>query len=191
LRAYESTSALLEDLGHEVVDVPTPFGSDAVEQFEVLWSVLSTLIPVDPALEDQLMPLTRWLRDRGRAFSGVQLATAVSMMRFMARGAMEATAAYDAVLTPTLAQLPALVGGIRDDADPASDFDEQKRFTPWTAAYNVTGQPAMSLPLYWTAAGLPVGVQLVGRPFGETGLISLGAQLEEARPWAHRRPASW
>jgi amidase len=97
----------------------------------------------------------------------------------------------DAVLTPTLAQLPAPVGGLRDDDDPAADFEAQKRFTPFTAPYNVTGQPAVSLPLHWTEDGLPVGVQLVGRANDEATLIQLAAQLETARPWADRRPVGW
>jgi amidase len=98
---------------------------------------------------------------------------------------------YDVVLTPTLADLPALVGGLRDDADPVADFEAQKRFTPFTAAYNVTGQPALSLPLYWTADELPVGVMIVGRPADEPTLIRLAAQLEAAKPWANRKPPMW
>ena len=95
------------------------------------------------------------------------------------------------MLTPTLAQPPALVGGLRDDDDPAADFDAQKRFTPFTAPYNMTGQPAVSIPLHWTVDGLPIGVQLVGRQGDEATLIALSAQLERAEPWAHRRPAMW
>jgi amidase len=116
------------------------------------------------------------------------------MMRLLTRATITATAGYDAILTPTLAALPALVGGIRDDDDPAADFEAQKRFTPFTATYNVTGLPAISLPLHWAEVGevtLPVGVQLVGRPFGEAALLGLAAQLEAARPWHDRRPVLW
>ena len=89
-----------------------------------------------------------------------------------------------------LAQLPALVGGLRDDDDPAADFAAQKRFTPFTAQYNITGQPAVSLPLHWTdgPVPLPIGVQLVGRPHDEATLVGLAAQLEAASPWADRHP---
>ncbi|MDT0276513.1 amidase family protein [Blastococcus goldschmidtiae] len=59
------------------------------------------------------------------------------------------------------------------------------------ALCNVTGQPAVSVPLHWTADGLPMGSMLVGRPADESTLISLSAQLEAARPWAHRHPAAW
>ena len=118
-----------------------------------------------------------------------------------AQRAVAETAHLDIVLTPTLADVPAVVGAIRDDADPAADFEAQKRFTPYTSPYNMTGQPAVSLPLHWTgeaatsgagsAGSLPVGVQLVARPMHESVLLGLAAQLEAARPWAHRHPEVW
>ncbi|MEZ5115731.1 MAG: amidase [Candidatus Nanopelagicales bacterium] len=189
--AYDEASALLVELGHEVEDVPPPFTGDVVPMFEALWSVLGRLTPVDPAREDELMPLTRWLRERALGVDGMLLANTVSTLRILSRAAITATAGYDAVLTPTLAQPPAPVGGLRDEDDPAADFEAQKRYTPFTSVYNVTGQPAVSLPLHWTADGLPIGVQLVGRPYDEPTLISLAAQLEAARPWHDRRPALW
>ncbi len=189
--AYEEASALLAELGHEVVDVAPPFSHELVPQFEVLWSVLALLTPVPADQEQVLLPLTRWLRGRGLAHDAITLAGVVSMMRLAARAAMAVTASFDAVLTPTLAQPPALVGGLRDDDDPAADFEAQKRFTPFTAPYNVTGQPAVSLPLHWTDDGLPIGVQLVGRYGDEATLLSLAAQLEAARPWRQRTPACW
>jgi amidase len=192
--AYDEASALLESLGHEVVDAAPPFTPAQVPAFEAVWSILALLTPVAAEDEERLMPLTRWLRERGRSVSGIELAGSVSLMRIIARAAIAASAAYDVVLTPTLADLPALVGGLRDDADPAADFEAQKRFTPFTSPYNMTGQPAMSVPLAWPEVDgvvLPVGVQLVGRPYTEATLISLAAQLEQAAPWGHRRPPVW
>jgi amidase len=98
---------------------------------------------------------------------------------------------YDAVLTPTLAQPPLPVGAIRDDADPARDFRNQKEFTPFTSAWNVTGMPAVSLPLHRTPDGLPVGVMLAGRPGEDAPLLALAAQVEAAAPWAGRHPSCW
>jgi amidase len=95
------------------------------------------------------------------------------------------------VLTPTLAQPPLPVGALRDDADPAADFEAQKRFTPWTSMWNVTGSPAISLPLHWTPDGLPVGVMLAAAPAREDLLLALAAQVEEAAPWHDRRPPLW
>lgn len=191
LAAWERASALLADLGHEVVDAPRPFGPEVVGTFETVWSALAVLTPVLPQDEERLLPLTRWLRERGRAQSAPELMGALAFLRILSRAAVAASETYDVVLTPTLAQLPAMVGGLRNDADPAADFEAQKRFTPFTATYNVTGQPALSLPLHWTEEGLPVGVQLVGRPGDEATLLSLAAQLEAAAPWAHRRPDCW
>jgi amidase len=64
-------------------------------------------------------------------------------------------------------------------------------FTPWTAVYNASGQPAASLPLHWTPEGLPIGVMLIGRPAGEAALLALSAQIESASPWSKRHPAIW
>ena len=135
--------------------------------------------------------MTRWLRERGRAPTADELSQALGLMATHAERAERQTAHVDVVLTPTLAALPALVGSIRDDADPAADFAAQKRFTPYTSPYNMTGQPAVSLPLHWTVDGRPIGVQLVARPMHEATLLALAAQLERARPWAHRHPEVW
>lgn len=191
IEAYESASQLLEDLGHIVEDMTPAFPQELVGAFETVWSVLAMLTPVDPARESELMPLTRYLRERGSRVSGIELATAVSFGRIASRGAIAASASYDVLLTPTLAQPPALVGSFTASGDPAADFEAQKAFTPFTALFNLTGQPAMSLPLHWTAEGLPIGIQLVGRPYDESTLIALGAQLEQARPWLGRRPEQW
>ena len=137
------------------------------------------------------MPLTRYLRGRGAGVTGLQLAQAVSFARVVSRGLINAMSAFDVVLTPTLAQQPVPVGYFSAGGDPAVDFERQKAFTPYTAIFNVTGQPAISVPLHWTSAGLPVGIQLIGRPYDEVTLISLAAQLEQARPWLGRRPEMW
>lgn len=117
--------------------------------------------------------------------------TVLATVQAAARQAIIAMSLFDVVATPTLAQKPAFVGAIRDDDDPDGDFQAQKRFTPFTAPANLTGQPAISLPLYWTEEGLPIGVQLIGRPAGEYELLALAAELERARPWAEHVPAMW
>ena len=86
---------------------------------------------------------------------------------------------------------PLPVGAMRDDDDPEADFEAQKAFTPWTSAWNVTGMPAVSLPLHWTDDGLPVGVMLAARPAEEEVLLALSAQVEAADPWHDRRPPGW
>jgi len=191
--ACESASALLESLGHEVSDVPVPLPHEAVATFETCWAVLTALsvVPLPSEREPLLRPLTRWLSDRGRAVSGPELGLAIGALRRYAAAALEELAPYDAVLTPTLAVPPLPVGAIRDDDDPAADFEAQKAFTPYTSAWNVTGMPAVSLPLHWTPSGLPVGVMLAARPAEEELLLSLCAQVEAAAPWHDRRPPGW
>lgn len=184
--AWELASELLESLGHHVEDVPPAIDESIVPIFENVWAVAAHSYPVDPRQEKDLQPLTQWWRARGAAISGPGFLRAMQQLQQVARRAILAHAEYDLVLTPTVAQPPRPVGWFSGAGDPAEDFERQKRFTPFTAVYNVTGQPALSLPLHWTASGLPIGVQLVGRPGGEATLLAVGAQLEAAQPWAHR-----
>jgi amidase len=188
--AYEDASALLASLGHQIEDIALPLGEDIVPFFETIYYGYATLTPVDPAQENILLPLTRYLRERGRATAAQDFIFAQAYMQFVTRPAITALAAYDAVLTPTLALPPVPVGWF-DEVDPAENFERQKRFTPWTAIYNVSGLPAVSVPLHWSADGLPIGVMLAGRMGDEATLISLSAQLEQARPWKDRHPPLW
>jgi amidase len=188
--AYEDASALIASLGHEVVDIDCPFGPDVVPFFETLWYSHATLAPIGPDQVELLRPLTRYLRDRGLATGAADLIFAQAYLQLMTRTGLALLNQFDAILTPTLAQLPVEVGYF-EEVEPAENFERQKRFTPYTALYNVTGQPAVNVPLHWTADGLPVGVMLAGRMGDEATLISLSAQLEQARPWTDRHPPIW
>jgi amidase len=191
--AYEQASRLLEDLGHIVEDVPTPLPPESVATFETCWAVLTALsvTPLAPEQRSRIRPLTAWLTERGERVSGPEFGLAIGAMRRYAAGALEALAPYDAVLTPTLATPPLPVGAMRDDADPSRDFEAQKRFTPWTSAWNVTGMPAVSLPLHQSADGLPIGIMIAARPGEEELLLALSAQVEAAAPWVDRHPLGW
>jgi amidase len=192
LAAYELATRALTDLGHEVVDLDgPPFPADSMAVFQTVWSVSAASAPVDPAREGELMPLTRWLRERGKAAGGAEVFGAMGRLQLLSRQWITRTAEYDAVLSPTLAAPPVPVGWFTETGDPADDFDRQVHFTPFTAVYNVTGQPAVSLPLHWTEGNLPIGVMLAGRPAGEATLVSLAAQLEDAVPWGTRTPPTW
>ncbi|MGP3923042.1 amidase [Streptomyces sp. 8N616] len=191
LAAYEKTSALLAELGHDVIDADQPLRPGDRDAFTPVWAVLAGLAPVPPEREAELMPLTRWLREQGRAATGLEYARSLAAMQRVGRRLAAAVAPYDAVLTPTLARLPQPVGALRDDADPAADFAAQIAFTPFTGPWNIAGLPAVSLPLGWTGQGLPVGMML-GAPHGAEGpLLALAAQLEATVPWAGRRPEIW
>ena len=188
--AYEDASKLLAELGHEVEDVKLPLGSDVVPMFELLWYSMATLAPIAPEQEEQLLPLTAYLRERGLKVSASELIFAQAYLQSVMRPAMATMNGYDAFLSPTLASPPVPVGYF-DEVDPAENFERQKRFTPYTALYNISGQPAVSLPLHWNSDGLPVGVMLAGRMGDEATLISLSAQIEAARPWRDRHPPIW
>jgi amidase len=190
VNAYEDASTLLSSLGHEIEDITMPLGADMVPFFETIYHVYATLTPVDPAQEHVLLPLTRYLRELGRVTAAADFLFAQAYIQFVTRPAVVALSAFDAILTPTLA-LPPVPVGYFDEVDPADNFERQKRFTPWTAIYNVSGLPAVSVPLHWSAEGLPIGVMLAGRMGDEGTLISLSAQLEEARPWKDRHPPVW
>ncbi|MGH8775850.1 MAG: amidase [Jiangellaceae bacterium] len=194
LDAVRGTVSLLEDLGHRVSAAPVPFPAERWGSFEAIWSVLSLQAPVPPDREHLLVPLTRWLRTRGRHVSGIEYAQALAGVQTITREAAVAWAPFDVILTPTLARMPAHVGELRDDADPAGDFASQTAYTPWTSVWNLTGRPAVSLPLHRTVLGgvtLPVGVMLGGRHGGEETLLAVSAQLEAARPWRDAHPTVW
>ena len=193
IAAWESASALLSSLGHEVVDVEVPMPRDAVPVFETCWAVLTALSFVNLPAEKraQLRPLTTWLSERGMAVSGPEFGLAIGELRRVAARTLAALSSYDVVLTPTLAVPPLPIGAIRNDDDPAEDFEAQKRFTPYTSMWNVTGSPAVSLPTDWTPDGLPVGVMLATAPVVEATLLSLSAQLEMAAPWVVHTPPCW
>lgn len=188
--AYEEASKLLAELCHEVEDIDLPIGPEIVPMFEILWYATATLIPVNEEQEARMLPLTRYLRGMGMKLSAAELFFAQAVLQGTMRPAMALIGRYDAVLSPTLASPPVPVGYF-DEVEPAENFERQKRFTPFTAVYNMSGQPAVNVPLHWNADGLPIGVMLAGNLGDEGMLISLSAQLEAARPWRDRHPAIW
>ncbi len=188
--AYEEASTLLASLGHEVEDADLPFPEEAVPSFLALWFAMAAFTPIPAEQESELLPLTQWLRARGAELSAPDIFMHQAILQGAVRPAMTAMNAYDAILTPTLALPPRPVGWF-DEVEPADNFTRQTLFTPWTALFNLSGQPAVSVPLHWTADGLPIGIMLAGRMGDEATLISLSAQLERAKPWRDRHPPIW
>jgi amidase len=118
------------------------------------------------------------------------MGAAVRLQAF-ARQLVSFLSPYDALLTPALAERPLPLGTLDTAApEPMSTFTRSGLFTPFTPVFNASGQPGISLPLYHGEDGLPLGVQLVGRPAGEGALLALASQLEAALPWAARRPSA-
>lgn len=189
LDAVARAALLLEGLGHDVTEAAVPFAAEQWQAFASVWSLGALSIPLPPGAEPLLTPLTRWLRDGGRRASALEFAGALASIQLLTQQVARAWERFDVVLSPTLAQPPAVLGSLRDDADPAGDFAAQTRFTPWTSVYNLTGRPAVSLPLHTaTVAGagspeLPIGVMLGGTFGREDVLLGLAATLEEVAPW--------
>lgn len=181
LAAVEKTAGILAELGHEIVEAPKPFEAEAWDAFAAIWAVGSLGAPVPLEAEGQLRPLTRWLRERGRTYSGQQLSQALAAAQQITRRTAELWDAFDLILTPTLAQPPAFHGTLRNDADPAADFAAQMRFTPWTSVYNLTGRPAITLPVHTEeidGVALPFGAMLGARLHDDALLLAVSAQIE-------------
>lgn len=186
------TARRLEALGHDVAVAPVPFPAERWAAFDAVWATGAASLPVPPQAEDLLTPMTRWLRERGRRVSGVAYAEALAAIQRLRHEVERAWRAFDVVVTPTLAQPPARLGALRDDDDPAADFAAQVDHTPWTSVANLTGRPAISLPLSRTKVDgvtVPIGVMLTGRDGADGVLLRLAAQLEEAHPWPLVSPA--
>jgi len=185
--ASRDAAALLEQLGHDVDEVSIPWQSDDLgELFAIVWQTIPTLYAVSD--HAQLEPLNAEFLARAETTSSADYVQAYTQLQRYGRRVAEFCAGYDVVLTPTLAVPPVPVGWIREPEDPWEQYARAIEFTPFTPAVNVAGLPAASLPLSWTEDGLPIGVQLIASFGGEALLFRVSAQIEEARPWAERRP---
>ncbi|TGO05514.1 amidase [Serinibacter arcticus] len=184
--AAERAVRTLEAGGAVVGTAPVPFTPQEWLAFMPLWSVGALTLPVPDEAEELLEPLTRWLREVGRSVSGADYARAVADAQRVARQVATAWDAFDVVVTPSLAGPPAPVGSIRNDADPARDFEDQKRFTPWTSIANIAGLPSVSLPVHRAVLDdveLPFGAMLTGRLGQDGALLATARHLELADPW--------
>jgi amidase len=198
-RAARDAADLLASLGHEVEEAQPPWRRPAMlKRFTACFgpavcvaiAAAAQLAGREPR-EADMEPLSWWLWRTCRAIDAVHAAVAELELQAFARAIVAWAAPYDAILTPALAQAPLRHGALDTSGpDPAATFRRSGEFTPFTAICNVAGQPAISLPLYAREDGLPLAVQLIGRPAGEGALLALAAQLEAAagaRPL--RRPA--
>ncbi|GIJ24701.1 amidase [Micromonospora lutea] len=188
--AVDRAAALLAAAGHEVVEVPSPLGPQVWPLFEIVWYVLA-LAPVPPQRESELLPLTRHLRTQAAGISAGTLTATLSEIQAQVRLGVRRTAGCDLLLCPTLAAPQAPIGWFTQGRTPAEDFDRQRRFSPYCAVFNVTGQPSVSLPVGVTAEGLPVGVLLTGHYGDDARLIATAAQLEASSGGWDRHPAVW
>ncbi|MFD0776656.1 amidase, partial [Streptomonospora algeriensis] len=177
--AYDEATKLLEELGHDVEEIDVPVDMAMLEDFGLVWAAMAAAEPVGAADEHRLRPLTRMLRERAASSSIAAYMGAAARLQNAGREVLPRVLPYDAVLSPTIAELPVPVGHFA--GDPADEVRRMTEFTPFASLANITGQPAVNVPLHWSAQGLPAGVSLTGRPGGEPALLSLAAQLEAAR----------
>jgi amidase len=188
--AVHVTARALESLDHHIQLIDCPWPEQIVDAFLDVWSLAAAAGPVPPGKEDLLRPITRHLRERGRRLDGPTALGALLRLRAMAQGFVHGTAGFDLILTPTLAAPPAPVSALRCDDDPERELQNLVAFSPFTGPANASGQPAISLPVH-QAEGLPIGVQLIGRPAAEPVLLQVASQLEELLRWDLRRPPLW
>ena len=190
--AVSDAAALLEALGHRVEEVTMPWSTpDLLDDFTRAFGPLiamgvraaGEIAGHEPGAGD-VEALTWELYAHARALNSLDYLAAQGRLERLAREIVAASAAYDVILTPALAQRPPRTGEIHGRGpDPWSHYRRSGAFTPYTAIVNVTGQPAITLPLGLAADGLPVAIQLIGAPAREDLLLSLAGQLERAQPW--------
>jgi len=175
-------------LNHGLEETALAPDSTYVPAFRAIWQAGAASIPAETEAEIALLePLTQWLLARGRALTARELADALTALSLYERSFIHQLSQFDAVLTPAMAMTPRPIGWY-DAHDAEANFAEQVQYTPFTSMINVSGLPAIVLPVHQTEDGLPMGVQLIGRPGGEATLLALGAQLERKIRWQDRVP---
>ena len=157
------------------------------EIFRVMAEAESAAIEVeDPALFSD--SYSAWCYERGAKRSATEYIHATEEMFRRSRDVILESMKWDCLLTPTVTLTPQPLDTFLADTERVADDD--LAYIPFTYPFNISGQPALSLPLGWSNDGLPIGVQLVGHPYGEALIIALAAQLERAAPWGSRYPAT-
>ena len=195
--ATEAAARLCEELGHIVEEAAPAFDVEGLDaNYNRIFAVGATANiqlrarAIGKELNSEAFERVTWaMVEMGRSISAPDYVMMVNRLHGISREIAAFFETYDALLTPSLAEPPVELGVLDMMSDDLAAYTERLwRFTPFTYPFNVTGQPAMSVPLSWNAAGLPIGVHFVGRYGDEATLFRLAAQLEQARPWADRRP---
>lgn len=197
ITAVEDAAKLCRSLGHEVTeDAPLLHGELLMQMFMTVWAAgaaasinsAAALMGKTPG-QDEFEPATWMLYQIGQGISASDYLCALDGLQSVSRAVARFMERYDAWLTPTLGSPPMPLGWL--SSPPLDALEAQQRtaaFAAFTPLANVTGQPAMSVPLYWNEEGLPVGAHFAGRYGDEAALFRLASQLEAARPWAGRVP---
>lgn len=198
--AVTETAAWCEELGNDVVDDrPTIDGDGFSGQFITTWAAGVAWAVADwevrtgrAATAEDVEPLTWALVEEGRSTTADQYLTARQGLQKISRTIAEFMEGVDLWLMPTLAEVPVELGTFESTDDmPLAGLFRAANFVPFTPLFNVTGQPAASLPLHQSDEDVPIGTMLVGRYGDEATVLRLSAQLEASHPWADRRPGVW
>jgi amidase len=196
-RAVAEAAELLRSLGHTVEEVEPPWQVEGIS--ELFGGVFSIHIALsiaysgvvagrEPTAED-MEPMSWAIYSMSQHINSVQGLAMTFQLESFTRRLVAFLEPYDVLLTPALAERPLPLGTLDTGVPkPMQTFTRSGLFAPFTPIFNASGQPGISVPLFEGEDGLPLGVQLVGPPAGEAGLLALAAQLEAARPWADRRP---
>lgn len=198
ISAVHDAAKLCSDLGHEVIKASPSISGElytlalgTVWTSGCAWTIdrWARILNREPAM-DQFEPPTAILYEMGRQHSASAYLLAVEGVQIIARDMAKFLIKYDVWLTPTLNEPPVPLGYFAPiPENPMQGWFRSGDFSAFTTICNLTGQPAMSVPLFWNTEGLPIGTHFIGRFGDEATLFRLAAQLEEARPWAGRRPA--
>lgn len=196
LAAVRATAEHLSEQGHEVVEVPHDLLPRVDRLQDALVSSMAArigmavdlVVPADR--RGLLLPLTLWLHEQGTRQPSTVFARAQSLLAAAACAWLEGQAAYDVLLTPTTTSRPLATGELRHD-DGHESLTAMLRYSAFTPWANLTGAPAISLPVAMTPDGLPIGVQMIGRLGEDEQLLSLAAALEEHLRWDMRHPPLW
>jgi amidase len=192
IEAVRRTADALAGLGHDVeeAELSLPDADAFVEAFGIVWNVGSAGVPLEDW--DAIEPLNAALRRAGQSTDSVSYVEAVMRTQLLARPLMaHFVDGLDVLVTPTMAVEPPPCGSVwvGCDVEPMLGLMNCFPMAVFTSVWNVTGLPALSLPLHEAPSGLPVGVQFVAGPWREDVLLQLGTTLEQAMPWKDRRPA--
>jgi len=198
--AVEATAKLLEDLGHIVEEAAPSVDIGMLTSAFMAVFIAGQAWAIDTfamlhgrtPTEKDFEGLTWKLYQQGKQITATQYLLSVAMLQMVSRQTARFYETYNCWLTPTLGAPPIKIGTIDvNEPDVMKVMAPVMEFVPFTPLQNATGQPAISLPLYWTRDGLPVGVMFGGRFGDEATLLRLAGQLEEARPWRDRHPSIW
>jgi amidase/6-aminohexanoate-cyclic-dimer hydrolase len=198
--AVEAAARLCAELGHEVVEAKPSFDFEKAAQAWTKVVACGTALVVwlraqalgrEPGADD-LEPATRGAIECAKAVSGQDYLLAINTIHATGRQIAGFFETHDILITATLAEPPARIGRFAMSNPDFLDYRLGPKgiihYSPFTSIFNMTGQPAASMPLHWSKDGLPIGTHFAARFGDEATLLSLAAQLEQARPWFARRP---